>query len=464
MQFPPVSREAANKSVIFFTPLTDNITTRMVRTGTIADGSCFFHAVCHACSPAYVQANIQERQKQVNTLRASISSNVNKIGWITEENISSVVMFQEAFHNNLENAYNHFTNTKRDSYLENLLKEFSPYYTVLVELIPFSVFENKILPSAYADVKNIIDCKEGVVTVYDKYIGEIKEVKKLERHKRIKALSAFTTFVITLLNDTEERVFQHYINSLKLPADIDTYTIQAISDKLDLDIYFLDGHTRAPYRNASYSNLKKRRSIIVLWVDRNHYEIIGELLPDNRVKRIFDFKDEIIQKIYCLLCDPDTVRLKYPDLVMYLPKEDQMTVQQVSLSPSKQPPPSPTPKEISDKGSQTQHSNESDDSGSDESSKKYASSSSDSSSDSDRRHKHRKHRHKARSYRSSSSESSKTSSDSETTTDDDKEIVVPKVEVTKKGRVKDPSKGKPKSIKQNIEELETILKTPSKQA
>lgn len=439
MQFPPVSREVANKSVVFFTPLTDNIATRMVRTGTIADGSCFFHAVSHACSHKYVQSNIQERQEQVNILRASIASNVNRLEWITEENISSVVMFQEAFHNNLENTYNHFTKVKPDSHIENLLKEFSHYYTILVELIPFSVFKDKLLPSAYEHVKNIVDCKEGVIAVYDDYIADIKEIKKLERHKRIKALSAFTTFIITLLNDTEDRTFQHYIKSLKLPVDIDTYTIQAISDKLDLDIYFLDGNTRAPYRNASYDNIKKRKSIIILWVDGNHYEIVGELMPDNHVKRIFDFKDEIIQKIYGLLCDPSIIHSKYPDLVIYLPKEDQKIVdtKQTKLLPDATLP--SIQKQETPTRSPSSHHKSSDSS---ESESESTSSSSKSSSQSSTKHHQRKHKsHRPPSSRSSSDERESS------TSEDEKKVEPPIV-----------AKPKDNSIKQNIEKLDKALK------
>jgi hypothetical protein len=441
MQFPPVSREVANKSVVFFTPLTDNITTRMVRTGTIADGSCFFHAVLHACSPKYVQSNIKERQEQVNVVRASIASNVNRLEWITEENISSVVMFQEAFHNNLENAYSHFTKAKPDSYIENLLKESSPYYTILVELIPFSVFKDKLLPSAYENVKNIVDCKEGVIAVYDEYIAEIKEIKKLERHKRIKALSAFTTFIITLLNDTEDRTFQHYIKSLKLPVDIDTYTIQAISDKLDLDIYFLDGNTRAPYRNASYDNIKKRKSIIILWVDGNHYEIVGELMPDNHVKRIFDFKDEIIQKIYGLLCDPSVIRSKYPDLVIYLPKEEQKIVdtKQTKLLPDTTLP--SIQKQETPSRSPSSHHKSSDSSDS-ESEIESTSSSSESSSQSSTKHHRRKHK----SHRPPSSWPSEDERES-STSEDEKKVEPPIV-----------AKTKDNSIKQNIEKLDKALK------
>lgn len=432
MQFPPVSREVANKSVVFFTPLTDNITTRMVRTGTIADGSCFFHSVLHACSHKYVQSNIQERQEQVNVIRASIASNVNRLEWITEENISLVVMFQEAFHNNLENTYNHFTKVKLDSYIENLLKEFSPYYTILVELIPFSVFKNKLLPSAYEHVKNIVECKEGVIAVYDDYIADIKEIKKLERHKRIKALSAFTTFIITLLNDTEDKTFQHYIKSLKLPVDIDTYTIQAISDKLDLDIYFLDGNTRAPYRNASYDNIKKRKSIIILWVDGNHYEIVGELMPDNHVKRIFEFKDEIIQKIYGLLCDPSVIRSKYPDLVIYLPKEEQKIVdtKQTKLLPDATLP--SIQKQETPTRSPSSHHKSSDSS---ESESESTSSSSESSSQSSTKHHRRKHKSPSEDERESS------------TSEDEKKVEPPIV-----------AKPKDNSIKQNIEKLDKALK------
>ena len=74
-----------------------------------------------------------------------------------------------------------------------------------------------------------------------------------------------------------------------------------------------------PYHNASSSeNIKKRKSYILLWIENNHYEILGRLLPGNKIQREFKWDDPLIQCIYTILCDPNKVPDQYPHLIPHL--------------------------------------------------------------------------------------------------------------------------------------------------
>ena len=65
-----------------------------------------------------------------------------------------------------------------------------------------------------------------------------------------------------------------------------------------------------PYRTADTENIKGRKSLIVMWIGGVHYEIVGRLLPGNRVQREFnsddfrieDVTDLISPFIICLMC------------------------------------------------------------------------------------------------------------------------------------------------------------------
>ena len=65
-----------NRTVVFYSPLQDKDV--LVRTGTIADGSCFFHSILHAYSKDYISMSTEDRIKYVKKLRVSMSKKVDK--------------------------------------------------------------------------------------------------------------------------------------------------------------------------------------------------------------------------------------------------------------------------------------------------------------------------------------------------------------------------------------------------
>ena len=86
-------------------------------------------------------------------------------------------------------------------------------------------------------------------------------------------------------------------------------------------MYFLDGTSRLPYNTCpTTANIKSRKSMVVLWVGGNHYEIVGRLLPGNRIQREFPADDELINRIRTFLTDPGKIKELYPDLEQYLPR------------------------------------------------------------------------------------------------------------------------------------------------
>lgn len=126
-----------------------------------------------------------------------------------------------------------------------------------------------------------------------------------------------------ILEQAENDTYVEYKRSLKSVGEsIDSFNIQTISDYFNRDIYFIDGKNRMPYNNSSTTeNFHRRKSIIILWVNDNHYEVIGRLIKDNRIQREFDHDDPLVKKIYTVLVQPTKVAEVYPDLTAYLPKE-----------------------------------------------------------------------------------------------------------------------------------------------
>jgi len=324
-----------NKTVVFWSPLEGEDV--LVRTGTISEGSCFFHALLHAYHKDYASMSRKERMKYVRHLRASMAGNIDRENWEEiGEGLIAKVPFQEKIIYILANFYrfldnNDYTSVRGSStrrLVKKILNEEKENLEVLKlikELIPLDTgFKEKILPSAYISSENgsISECCDAIIEESIYFLKKRKEIKIIDKKKSEYICNATDKFLRDLLKEAENTAFKEYIKGLEhVGDDIDTYTIDSISNRFNRDIYFLDGKNRMPYNNSSTTeNLKKRKAIILLWIGGNHYEVVGRLLPGNRIQREFSADDPIINKIYTFLVNPDEVHECFSELVPYLPK------------------------------------------------------------------------------------------------------------------------------------------------
>lgn len=321
-----------NKTVVFSSPIEgDDVLTR---TGTIAEGSCFFHSILHAYSQEYVNMNTKERMKYVRTLRDNLSGNVSKDDWEELNNgLIAKIPFQENVNNILLNFYRFINGDKKASGKSTknvILKLINDnetkleIYEIITELIPFSEgFEKNILPNAYGKCENsfISDCKRYIYRETVKYVKNTEVFKSVSRQQADKILNILDDFINVIVEEAEDSSYKNYIDSLKnVSEEVDSYTIGLISDKFNRDIYFIDSKTKMPYYTLDTENIKGRKSIIIMWTGDVHYEIVGRLLQENRIQREFKPDDILIHKIKTFLFEPETISNTYPELVPYLPK------------------------------------------------------------------------------------------------------------------------------------------------
>jgi hypothetical protein len=320
-----------NKTVVFYSPIEGENT--LVRTGTIGDGSCFFHALLHAYSKDYASMDQTGRRKYVKRLRASIASKVDKNQW---ENLSggliAKIPFQENINSLLSEFYVYIKSSKLGSsksfrkVIQNINEKDIDAYKLIIEMIPLEEFEKNILPSVYkkCETYNVSKCKNYIKKYAVKYYKKMFDLLngKLDKDRINFYLKKLKHLMGYIADEAEQSAYIDYIENLNNSSmEVDSYTIGIISEKFNRDIYFIDSRTRMPYRDANDKNTKKRKSIIVMWTGGCHYEIVGKLLTGNRIQREFSKKDEIIQRLYTYLCDPEKVPKKYPNLIPYLPKK-----------------------------------------------------------------------------------------------------------------------------------------------
>ena len=331
-----------NKTVVFYSPLEGKDV--LVRTGTISEGSCFFHALLHAYSKDYISMNSTGRMKFVKKLRSSIAGRTDKERWETLSNgMIARIPFQENVNTILSDFYRYIKNPSKEGKTKSVRKVIRSVidesnekrdiesYSLITEMLPIDeAFEKNILPSAYekCNESKVSECKKTVVRFsvkfyqkeFDKLIADDGDV--IGKDKISLYIKKFEKLVREIVQEAEYSAYAEYIENLHdASMEVDSYTIGLISDKFNRDIYFIDSRTRMPYRDASKDNLKRRKSIIVIWTGGCHYEIVGRLMAGNRIQREFDYKDPLIKRLHTYLCYPERIPDEYPNLIHYLPKD-----------------------------------------------------------------------------------------------------------------------------------------------
>ena len=312
---------AVNKSVTFYTPLK-----KIVRTGTIGEGSCLVHSILRAIDKQYIKLSISEKMEYVKNIRKTLGK-ISKVDWENMSNgLVAVISYQENFLLLLNTFYvivknyDKFKNKIKNTYINNIIdklltNKLLPPYTYIINNIHIDIFEKKILPESYkkAENKPILHIKLEIVNQTLIYLNETG-VKDYEDDIR--------QMLLVISDQAENLSYDNYINKISDKSSfMDTTNIELLSNKFDRDIYFIDGNTRIPYRGLGEENIKNRKSIIIIWVNKVHYEIAGILLDHNKIQRDFEPTHPFIVKIKTFLYNPWLVSQKYPELKKYLPTE-----------------------------------------------------------------------------------------------------------------------------------------------
>jgi hypothetical protein len=264
-----------NKIVVFSSPIEKNL----VRTVTTHDHS-FFHAVLYACLHNYKLINTKNRVKLINELRSYI---INKL-YKTVPCVKTYTMFlEETIIMLLSNFYN-FMSTGKCNKLKSSKK------------IRKKVIINESDIKTYKFITEMItidELKNNILLITSNNVDAIKQFQPLKETLDEYNKKLYTKKISILIKAVVKESNKYISENYKI--NIDSKTIKLISNKLNIDIYFIDSKTRMPCKS---SNIKKRKSIIIMLNENGHCDIVGKLLPDSRIKREFDHKESIITKIY----------------------------------------------------------------------------------------------------------------------------------------------------------------------
>ena len=125
----------------------------LIRTGTIADGSCFFHAVLTSTKPFYRVLPADQKTKMVENLRNDIANSITFKVWKDNYcNKSSFVTISQLFWSFFKMYFNFITSnqtTDNIKHIQPIINEkTSKHSTHIFEVIPISYFQ-KITEDSY---------------------------------------------------------------------------------------------------------------------------------------------------------------------------------------------------------------------------------------------------------------------------------------------------------------------------
>lgn len=322
-----------NKTIVYYSPCeNDDI---LVRTGTIADNSCFFHSLLHAYSRDYVSRDKKGRTELVTRLRKTLENTITAKQW--EDISSSMVVkipFQEVVQKLISDLYRYVLQNKKGktrhgrTIIRKVVKteNDSKTYSIIFEMVSQKELE-KIIGSVYNNSGDLplSKVKDIILQEVKKYYKTLIENmgQKYKNNKQLKfCLEKLITMMFIILDEADEYARNEYVTSIKdTNGSIDNQTLEMMSNHLNRDIYILDSDTGLPLDNHSKEYIKKRKSIILLWLEKQHYEVVGKLVSEHTVQRQFSSKDPLITKLKTLICDPNAVFDKYPEIAPYLTKE-----------------------------------------------------------------------------------------------------------------------------------------------
>ncbi len=229
-----------------------------VRTGVIGDGSCLIHSVIRAFIPEISILPIEQQKKEIKKIRIDMGNEMTINIWKTVgRGQISILQLNKFLSLALEKV-----NKKEAS---NIM--------------------NKLLASS----KDTSDFNNMIV----QYKDTLNELKiDMDMDKIIK------------------ESYDDFIRHVQSNEWIDQTLFEYIMNYFNLNIFFISDMDRKPYDIYICDSYKlNRNSIIVLNIGFSHFEILGKVekqISQNEydIKRIFNFKDEIIFKIYRYVCPP----------------------------------------------------------------------------------------------------------------------------------------------------------------
>lgn len=274
----------------------------MVRTGTLSEGSCFFHSVMKGLNPFdeekeehYSTMDRSDKLAFMKELRDKISNSItleyykNNLFNISSLRLSQKLnIFLKIVYHFIENPQEFLKQDKYTGFLTDLINSNLVVFKMLVAVLSKEEFVGIISSSAVTSSYNIDQYIEKFNTeLYNLFIKNVRDIgAEIEEERLDICKTKIKKFVYSICNSIIDKQYLEYKKELKSTNQwASDYMFGIVADYLNLDIYFINENTKEvmPYDHVSKGN---RQSVVVGWINGNHFESIG--ISEEKIKRLFD--------------------------------------------------------------------------------------------------------------------------------------------------------------------------------
>lgn len=306
-----------HKKIKYKSPIQNHF---LIRTGTISDGSCFFHSLLTSISSTYRESDNTKKRVYNQRLRNQMSSQFTELEW--DEFNGMELLLQTQIHSQLRTIWKHPEIIHK--YVDEKFKSIA---IEMIQQIPFSMLDNHILPRAF-DIatrkKNIrcnyIQCIYKYIINYirifmsDERIPPNTEILRdletihnphvLFRHKKYYLYKkrvykkTFQRLILSILNTSNQHAFLQFKSQLSSTNSwANDFYIKYASQILDINILMIDENTDRLY-NMPYTIDKQKKCVLLYYIEETHFESIGFYNQKTKViERSFDYNHPLIQSI-----------------------------------------------------------------------------------------------------------------------------------------------------------------------
>ena len=297
-----------NKTIVFNTPVEcENVP--MVRTGGIDYNESeplysLINCSLHANIKKYGSMKDDERKIKIQKIKeeiydqiknSDVKNNITSFLNSVKDNIINFNVYLNSTHYTKE-CTSEINSTLCELLLSNGNIDQINLFKLLYEIITVDSFK-KILRNTeqkwgrdccITSYKKIVFKEILRFLSYQDYFDDLDKTKTDFLTKKL-VLMVNTIVDLSFSNITKKSNF--------ITSDIEESKINILSKYFDCNIIFIDSEDRIPYIIDKQDISDQKKYILVFSFEQKHFEIVGKLLPDDRIQRNFMPYEDILKKV-----------------------------------------------------------------------------------------------------------------------------------------------------------------------
>lgn len=299
MKFLPVDKSKEIKD--------QSIYPGLIRTGTVSEGSCFYHSVLKGLNKDnYSKMNEKDKLKYMIKLRNDIANTISLEYYKKNLNNISSLRLSQKLDKFLKLLYDFINNPasmlKKDKNIDflteiinNSITVFKMITTVITKDEFVGIIQDKDITSSPSIDEYITNFYKKLYSIFLQKLEE--EGVHLSQEKLDICNSKIKKNITTLFNSIVKKQYEQYKKELRSTNEwASDLMFSIVADYLGVDIYFININNNEV---IAYDHVSKgdRPSVVVGSINETHFENIGIIDEDKNITRLFEPDHPFIIKL-----------------------------------------------------------------------------------------------------------------------------------------------------------------------